>query len=277
MFDPNKSLFELAVFKYVVWIILLFALISAIAILLLNEFRFCPEVECFNNLFSYYKLPLGILALLIPTIALLASNHRSEQTKAQIHESKSQNIFSNYYRHVEEFEDYVSSMINIENSHLHFDNVRELHSKLFPDSKNGSYDISKKLVDEIENFFITAKVNFEKFEDPYLSSNEWKNIVKNISDNCQEFHQLLHLRLIKHKGGTLRIDIDNQPVLTRNMVALVAHHTQLAVSINKLLSFDQSINKITKHELFTDLNLSVVPNLDFDKVDLTWVRFKLFE
>ena len=42
-------------------------------------------------------------------MALLAANHRSEQTKAQISSNAQQNLFANFYKHIEEFEKYIDT------------------------------------------------------------------------------------------------------------------------------------------------------------------------
>lgn len=89
--------------------------------------------------YDWFKIPLWVLALLIPVLGLFNANHKSEQAKAALELTKIQNNFANYYKHIEEFKKYV------ENLQLHFhDGVHEievvvnshfLHSQLYPDAK----------------------------------------------------------------------------------------------------------------------------------------------
>lgn len=106
--------------------------------------------EGFNHFVQTFKVPLGLAALLIPGIALLASNHRSVQTRAQIIAAESQNNFSNYYKHLEEFEKYAGKHLATSQGHSILRHVRETHKRLFPDAINGNLRVSPKLIATIE-------------------------------------------------------------------------------------------------------------------------------
>jgi len=99
-FDPSKSLFELKVFWFTVIFIIILALFPTFTIMLNNSLVCDLSADGWNYFVSAFKVPLGILALLIPVGALLAANHRSEQTKKQIEEANAQNIFANHYKHI---------------------------------------------------------------------------------------------------------------------------------------------------------------------------------
>jgi hypothetical protein len=79
-FDPTKSFFELAVVQATFLVITLLALLFAAVIYINSDLSYDWSYEGFNNFVIFYKVPLGTLALLIPAVALLAANHRSEQT-----------------------------------------------------------------------------------------------------------------------------------------------------------------------------------------------------
>lgn len=95
----------------------------------------------FNDFISIFRFPLGILTLIIPIVALLAANHRSEQTKEQIRVTADQNNFANYYKHLEEFVKYVDKQECAE----YTSGARYIHKMLYPDAQLGRYDLCKNL------------------------------------------------------------------------------------------------------------------------------------
>ena len=113
-FDPDTSFFELKIVRLTALsFILVFLLVCAVIIHqseLWGEWNFTHSG--FNNLLDYFKVPLGFLALMIPVGAVFAANHRSEQTKKQIALTHKQNLFTNYYKHIEEFEKFTDKSLS---------------------------------------------------------------------------------------------------------------------------------------------------------------------
>lgn len=125
----ERSLFQLKRF----WLPVLFVVFIAVAIALYiysnSSFVYVSGYEGLDGLVKIYKVPLGVLSLLFPLIALIATSHRSEQTKKQIEMSYLQNSFSNFYKHLEEFE----KLINKNNDFgLRDFNPFDLYKVLFP-------------------------------------------------------------------------------------------------------------------------------------------------
>jgi hypothetical protein len=85
-FDPNVGLLGLPVVRRTMIFVFLAAAVISLVITLQswNNLVFDPSYAGFNNLLVVYRVPLGLLALLVPLIAMYGANHRSEQTKAQI-------------------------------------------------------------------------------------------------------------------------------------------------------------------------------------------------
>jgi hypothetical protein len=75
-----------------------------------SNLEWCLTGDGFNYFATTFKVPLGVLALMIPIGAVYAANHRSVQTKDQIKATLEQNKFTNYYKHKEEFEKYVTNI-----------------------------------------------------------------------------------------------------------------------------------------------------------------------
>jgi len=104
----------------------------------------------FNYAFEIFKVPLAILALIFPAVALVASQHRSVQTAAQIAKSEKQislteskNNFENYIKHKEIFKSAFEEYL--ENKNYKVKNYNVFYKNIFPE--NGS-----KLFDQYVDF-----------------------------------------------------------------------------------------------------------------------------
>ncbi|MCK5605541.1 hypothetical protein KAR91_26850 [Candidatus Pacearchaeota archaeon] len=147
-FDPLKSFVSLPALWFVVGLLFTLAAVLAFIIADHSEIAWVLDYKGFNNVFTIFKWPLTLLALIIPIVALLAANHRSEQTKAQILSTNEQNVFANYYKHIEEFEKYLSSHITNTNSKI--TNTRNTHRALFKDADKGDFLLSPNIRESIE-------------------------------------------------------------------------------------------------------------------------------
>ncbi|MGC9401350.1 hypothetical protein ACP43V_02790 [Vibrio genomosp. F10 str. 9ZC157] len=147
-FDPHKSFLSLKIVWVMVSILLAMSISSASVILVHSDLESDFSYSGFNYFISVFKFPLAIAALIIPIVALLAANHRSEQTKEQIRVTNSQNVFSNYYKHIEEFTKYLE--VRVEKSV----DLRFAHNNLYPNASHGDYNISSQviaLLSELDN------------------------------------------------------------------------------------------------------------------------------
>jgi hypothetical protein len=145
-FDPKKSILSLPVFWLLSGLVVLVSIVSASLIIANSELSFDFSYKGFNNAILIFKFPLGFLATLIPLIALMNANHRSEQTKAQILYTESQATFSNYYKHIEEFEKYIDT--HLENR-VSISSKRDLHYKLYPNARQGDFNIDDEVKEKL--------------------------------------------------------------------------------------------------------------------------------
>lgn len=111
----NKTLYQLASFKLAVFTPLVIGLIVALFIayqdfFLVKSMSACWTSECINDAVTRLKVPITIMALIFPAVALVASQHRSAQTAAQIERTDKQieqtglkNSFENCIKHKELF------------------------------------------------------------------------------------------------------------------------------------------------------------------------------
>lgn len=146
LFDAKKNFFDLAIVKSFFLIILGISFFCAVIIFLNSKLSFDFSYSGFNNFIEIFKVPIGVLALNIPIIAVLGAFHKSEQTRLQIELSNGQNNFSNYYKHIEEFKKLISS--NYRNKERC--DIELLHKKIFPDAVNGDYGLSSAVRFKLE-------------------------------------------------------------------------------------------------------------------------------
>ncbi|NOR81687.1 MAG: hypothetical protein GQ529_12790 [Methyloprofundus sp.] len=140
-FDPLKSFISLPVVWGAVGALSATAILFAIIITVNSNLEWNSDYHGVNRIFTIYKLPLTTFALIIPIVALLAANHRSEQTKVQILASNEQNVFANYYKHIEEFEKFIAS--NVSDTEITTESIRYCHKTLFPYANEGNYNIDE--------------------------------------------------------------------------------------------------------------------------------------
>lgn len=150
IFDPHKSFLNLKILWIVVGIHAAIALVTAFFIIYNSELQPSYTYVGLNNALNIFKIPLGVLALIIPIVALLAANHRSEQTKEQMRLASANNNFSNFYKHTEEFESYLTEH---EGAKIQISLPRKFHRLAFPDAKHGDFAVGKKIDSQI-NWFL---------------------------------------------------------------------------------------------------------------------------
>lgn len=132
-----KHLSDTKSFRAAILIPFFISLSLFILIIKNNSLIFLWTYEGINNLLIIFKVPLGILALIIPFIAVINANHRSKQTLLQLKEANLQNTFSNYFLHKKEFSIYIMGDPNIElsgaPSHCKFilEKINDVHKALY--------------------------------------------------------------------------------------------------------------------------------------------------
>lgn len=148
-FKADESYLSLPSFRIPFFLISLLAILAWFQIWITQGVEFNPSADL-KNTYELFKIPLWILALLIPVLGLMNANHKSEQAKASMELSKSQNKFANYYKHVEEF---IKHTKLIESKYSAFCleiDSRSIHAILFPLAKEGDYKIQTTWISRVE-------------------------------------------------------------------------------------------------------------------------------
>lgn len=198
-FSPEKSLFSLPVVRWCAAVSAFIAVgISVIIACNLTEYPFDFTGDGFNKFAEFYKVSAAFLAIGFTLVGLCAANHRSEQTKKQIERTASQidltnnqitltkvqNNFSNYYKHIEEFEKYCKDHSNKE---IHKSTPRKLHRVIFPESNSstGNFSISQNFINILDEFIDRVIVLSSAFDIDDFGA-RWDTAVT-INDNIEDF------------------------------------------------------------------------------------------
>lgn len=178
-FSPQKNLFSLPIVQWGGGFILSIAIISSV--LIAYDLRHIPfefNSNGFEKFANHFKVPATFLAIMAAFIGLCAANHRSEQSKEQIKLTSEQNTFSNHYKHLEEFENFLKIIHEKEQEileqkkerykkdrkfetlvhsellgpHIDTNQYRSLYRMIYPKSNSGNFKPSFEYKNSINSF-----------------------------------------------------------------------------------------------------------------------------
>ncbi|NQY65679.1 MAG: hypothetical protein HRT38_18665 [Alteromonadaceae bacterium] len=243
-FSHKKSFFQLLIVWFSFIIIILISIFLAYGISEDEKYIGCMSAICYKTFIESYKLPIGIMSLLIPVGALFAAQHRSEQYIAQIDKMENQNNFINYYKHLEEFNEYIK------NNELLKDvsKVRKTHIALFRNIRKGDYEIQFTTVLRINSILVNIYDDIKDLENLELNDNNSDE--NNIHEICTLLQDSIKV-LSNHLYLNINLDtvcVSIEPEENRNLdrtVILKNYHSlikDLNQIINTLCEFDHSFD-----------------------------------
>lgn len=270
LFDPEKSLISLGIFKVVIFIHITVALALSITMIYNSELSPSFSYEGVNFFVEVFRVPLAILALIIPMVALLASNHRSEQTIAQIKSSTSQNTFSNHYKHLEEFEKYCNTLFSEDNK---ISRPRHLHRIVYSNSQHGSYEIAQSFIDKTEQHITTCLELIRKLNTSEAS--EWiaalDHLIKKLRTFAVENHVYIKTPAtssqVSFSGVTLHVpegDIRNILIVFFMQIRILKKAVEFAPST----PFEAVTSKISEVDISQIPKFSVKTPSNFVRVNI---------
>lgn len=152
--EPDVRFFTLRMTKFVLAIFGI-PLIITIIISLTEALTLPLELttEGVNRfVFEIFKAPMAIVGFALPVLGFVGFNHRSEQTKKQIAVAQEQNLFTNYFKHLEEFSKHLEK--NVGEQYLIKHKLRMSHDNLFPEAMlTGRFVIAPDAATRIQRFF----------------------------------------------------------------------------------------------------------------------------
>lgn len=174
--DPELKLSALPVFRWTFAGFVLATLICTVVISWHSDLSFDFSYKGFNfGLFTVFRVPLAILASMLPILGLIAAIHRSSQTSLQIQKTSEQNIFANYYKHREEYINHLNELKENLPHHIQSEFseivVRKFYKISYPFNSPTNFSIESKMswvehIDEdlIKLFYILSEMPNAKSE-----------------------------------------------------------------------------------------------------------------
>ncbi|WP_372372708.1 hypothetical protein ACDI10_12495 [Vreelandella venusta] len=267
-FDPQKSLVELKV----IWLVVGgFSVLSAFVALVVGlNSELSPEYSYvgFNHAVVVFRVPLAIFALIIPIVALLAANHRSEQTKEQIRVSNEQNRFSNYYKHVEEFEKYLNK---IWGEKLYTSSPRKLHKVLFPNARHGDFSISTAVWEHYKS--MVSKFFEKTAELTRCEVSDQNRILVEMQEIIIEFANALYLTSYSNTSGSSVNYKGIRAIVKDGDVKLFVSNIKTVTKlVDEVCSFELAYEPSDELKKVLEINFDLLPS---SKVLLEKVRPEL--
>jgi hypothetical protein len=244
LFDPKTAFFSLPIVKWTMVIGILLITIVCLLIILNSSRDLDLTAEGFNEFYKMMRFPTFLLGFFAALLALYATNHRSEQNKAAMHLAESQNRFSNYYKHIEEYENYLQNQFkDYSNEARPKINIQKLHRCLYPNAKSDGIQFSQNV--EIIIFENTFRFIEHFVKTDFSISEEIENLIVK-TDDCYENIQSSLMNSIKFKqeDGSVNFNSDNGPIkipASRVRNFILSRLTRLEF-INAVLHFEETFN-----------------------------------
>lgn len=187
-------------------------------------------------LWKYYKEPIYLVGMLGPVLGLLSINYKSELSIFQIERLEEQNIFSNYYKHLEEFEKYCNA--KFPDKKISIVDCRRVHSRVFPKSQDGELHNVEDAVKDLEEFiiaFLRHGVN--------LNTRNNASFYKAYYSMCDEMFSFLSMKgmsvghvniayIAEHNGKKISIE-----GVTGNLSCSIQRFLSICFTMKTLLAF----------------------------------------
>ncbi|EHD2271247.1 TPA: hypothetical protein ACMDWR_003646 [Vibrio cholerae] len=255
-FDPKKSLIELKI----LWLVVggFGALAAFVTLIIGMNSDLIPNYSYlgFNHAVVVFRVPLAILALIIPIVALLAANHRSVQTKEQIRVANEQNNFSNYYKHIEEFEKYLNK---IWDKKSYTSSPRKLHKVLFPNARHGDFSISTSiwvLYDSMVSKFAKQTAELTKCE-----PSDQPRILVEMQGTIRAFADTLYLISYEDTSGGQLKHNDMVVIIKDNDVRCFIEQVQIVTQlVDNICAFELAYEASEKFNQVLKINFASLPS-----------------
>lgn len=270
MFDPETSLINLRPVQWCFWIAVgLSVLLALIIAAKESSTPFDFSGAGFNQLIELYKVPLGILATGLAIIGIFGANHRSEQTKRQIQRtshqidlttrqidlSRDQNNFSNYFKHIEEFEKYHKTFDGIMVS---VSSKRGVHSRVFSNARIGDFHAAKEILDFFEASLREIFFEFDELSrsDATLCGVHFRKII-NLRDGLSTAFSAYTTR----RNGS-NIPTSEDPVLLPEgtIIGLFLSVKEVVEVVDAILKFDSHYVSTETYKALTNIPLAIFPD-----------------
>lgn len=110
--------------------------------------KLCFTSTCYSHFVSIFKIPITLSALSFPLAGIVAAYHRSIETSKQIAIAESNNTFSNYMKHRDDFISHIEHLEEIEEHLGRINDLRVLYRIIYPQNSYTQFNPSPQISDE---------------------------------------------------------------------------------------------------------------------------------
>lgn len=284
MFDPNKGFLELPVVQWALLSLICLCGFLVAIVISTEGLKFQFDAEGLSTFASLFRVPVGAFTLSLPVFALLAANHRSEQTKQQMALTRSQiertdrqiqiasdqSKFSNYYKHLEEFIKYCD--LHFKNKPFGVASPRKLHAAMYPAARQGDLNIDKKFLANLDND-ISELYSLVSL----LAAPEGRApVIFRVNSYSEELLSRYFIQRIATSSGTqIEYNGKTAAVPGRFLSAYIIYQIQIIQTIDEALAFDAMYISSMPIRQILDFSrllsqkgeISLSGSFDFDEID----------
>lgn len=274
----NKNLWQLKRFHFALWTPISLSIIIALVIWYNGNYIWDFTAESFNYSLHIYKFPLGVLALVFPTVALIAALHRSDQTKKQIHEVEQKNRTDMYLAHYKYFFEHIEQAEKRINSWFEPDINQPIFEKASTISIN-KFKLYKELYPDNS---LTDGISDPVFKLPI----QLLSLLNSISEEVTELHKIISIDLnpsdevefccpkeFQKAIGKILVSLDelDKLVFNRNQIQGLFGKVESKRNLRlknqnyfpKYILFSNSKQLLTLIKLYADIYNSIIEAIEF--------------
>ncbi|WP_444913688.1 hypothetical protein [Microbulbifer sp. TRSA007] len=205
----ERKLTDLKRFWYALGAPIASCLIASIVIIFNSDLQWDFSHKGFNDFHQIFRIPLAILALALPIVALVATIHRSAQLSETLKRAEIQNTFANYYTHRKEF---LELLKQLEVDHgISFSGRAGLYAKIFPNNNNQSLETVSTGKNQEESLLFELARKFLRAKEITKHSKVTNEKVNAFYLNTYNLSNELHFTVVDGKGRGCELDFVGNP------------------------------------------------------------------
>lgn len=247
-FDPHESFLRLPAFWFPFTLIGIVSFILYLKVVV-DQRLFFGLAGDIDDWYKWFQVPIWVAALIIPIVGLFNANHKSEQSKAAMELTKSQNNFANYYKHLEKFVEFLDFTKEIENVDHKSLNARKLHASLFPNARYGVFSLELHKVQKHFELIIGFVNYIVAHSDPQNNLDAFPYSIGRPQGNLDLFIGLNKLFIREFRVQRAYAEDGTFTDVERPAKDLLHEHLNELIVLHKILSFDTAFDPFGQLEL----------------------------
>lgn len=265
---------------FVISLVLPFFISCLLSIPLWMETEIQLSANGYEFFLNQFKLPIGILSLSIPFVAIVAHIHRTIQTAAQIEATRNKNTTDSFFSHYKFMMEAFSKLDKVKTFHDSFELSARDTNKLYHSFFSGSSYTNGIITNEIKTktsiiqYIITC---IEKnLQDLHASSSKKDKLLTFIPmiNNFKSLENHLAIELNDKKNTFKRLIMLKDDSVKIKLVSLYRNEKDVKEHLAGILYFVESIFNIINQKIDVPQSIYLYANLDLERYNFMSSIFK---